>query len=297
MRAQADYEPRPRSQADEATQTFGDGSITASPNKRRTPLWTTRSAQQTVGMSRSKHLVATGVAVAVVVLAAVLLFFVGPSSKQVKDWVATWGPLLTLVASVLLLAVTALYAYLTKSMADSARDAALSSKIAAEASQASAAASEAAVEVAFQLEPSFGSTVGELEKAVARAESEGLKANDSVEGVLSSVLRWNEIEVRTTGATVYLRGCVINEVTWSESSEPESNVVKSKIVTATVDLEPTVQLPRRQHRGESISFRAPEDLPFDETPSAIKAVVNYSLGGAGDTHGRQVTWDKPRGLE
>lgn len=118
------------------------------------------------------------------------------NADAVIIWVATWGPLVTLSSTVLLAAITAWLAYLTKVMADSAQKAAEQSRIAAEASLASVAAAEASIDVRFDVEPYITSTAGETRRALEILELGGLNLDDEVPaGFFSKISAWRGVRL------------------------------------------------------------------------------------------------------
>ena len=159
-------------------------------------------------------------------------------SSDIKDW----G---TLVATLLLVGVTAWYVILTKRMADAAeisaqssQDAAKTSKEAAETSRDAAAAARKAADAAvaelsvqFSVRPFF------------------------VGGVPPERLG---VTVTGAGASVFIHGArlwnAMRRGEWPHRSESFS------LGLHDVELEPESDLPLRVHAGESVQFLVPDDL-------------------------------------
>lgn len=80
---------------------------------------------------------------------------------SMREWVADWGPLLTLISTMGLLAVTYWYARLTRTIAAAAVDSAKSAETAAAAAAASASFAEASLPVGFDVSVEAGVNDGE----------------------------------------------------------------------------------------------------------------------------------------
>lgn len=204
-----------------------------------------------------------------------------------QTWVAEWGPLVTLASTVVLLGVTAWYAWLTKRVADASRDAAVHAKIAAQASLASVSAAEAAIPVTFRLEPASSGTAGGLRKLLEKATKTGNIENDQpvTQEMLASFMRLNEVGLVCEGSTVYVHGCQLDTLSVPQNEDG------SHIATETVQapLEPGDSSPRRLHKGESMTFRIPE-RPTGERVTAMSCTISYSFDGTQGRFERKVHW-------
>jgi hypothetical protein len=191
---------------------------------------------------------------------------------------------------VVLAAITAWLAYLTKVMADGARTAAEQSRIAAEASLSSVAAAEASIDVRFDVEPVMGSTVGELRRAISDLEASGITGDDEVTPeLMAKVTAWRILQLTCRGATVSVHGL---RVTYISVQDRADNPRLTKITGRSYDmaLAPSGELPRLCHAGESIEF-AMSDRPFDELLAEVGTTVLYAIGN-GPIREREATWSK-----
>lgn len=214
------------------------------------------------------------------------------NADAVIIWVATWGPLVTLSSTVLLAAITAWLAYLTKVMADSAQKAAEQSRIAAEASLASVAAAEASIDVRFDVEPYITSTAGETRRALEILELGGLNLDDEVPaGFFSKISAWRGVRLTCRGATVTVHGLKVTYVSVEDRSDPDSNFTKTTGTSQDLELVCTDDLPRLCHVNEVIEFQVP-DRPVDEALVEFTTVLSYSFG-AGPVRQREMKWRKP----
>ncbi|CPU35576.1 Uncharacterised protein [Mycobacteroides abscessus] len=214
-------------------------------------------------------------------------------TADAPTWVATWGPLATLVSTVALAAITAWYAILTKSLARSARDSADQARLAAEASRTSAAATEASVDVQFDLVPGRQSTAGEMRWLLTDLTARGMRDDEEVTpDLLAKVMAWRQVLVTCRGATVTVHGFDLSYVAVDDPPSADSSVRRSRVTTFDegYELQSAVPLPRLCHSGESIRFDI-SGRPVGELVSQIRGVVHYSIGN-GPKRGRQAKWSR-----
>lgn len=206
------------------------------------------------------------------------------------DWMNDWDPLIVLVSTVALTAITGYYAYLTRSMASSARTAAEQSRIAAEASLSSVAVAEASVDVQFDVKPGMLTTLGDVRQLLSRLESEGSRPDDTVS--FSEITSWKNLLLTCRGATVTVHGLKLTYVSVQNPDPTDSNVVSS---TGTyyedMDLIPTENLPRLCHAGETVQFEV-KDRSAGENLAEIRATISYSFGN-GPVRAREANWTRP----
>lgn len=214
------------------------------------------------------------------------------NSDVIVNWVGTWGPLVTLSSTVILAAITAWYAYLTKVIADSSKKSAEQSRIAAEASLASVAAAEASVDVRFDVEPSMTSTAGEMRQALDELVEHGeLDLGDVVStGLLSRLSAWRGVRLICRGATVTVHGLKVTYVSVVDS-EPDSKIRATTGKYQDVELVCRDDLPRLCHVSEAIEFEVP-NRPAGEVLDEFTTVLSYSFG-VGPVRQREVKWRKP----
>ncbi|WP_067949603.1 hypothetical protein [Agromyces sp. NDB4Y10] len=185
---------------------------------------------------------------------------------------------LTLASTLVLVIVTGWYAWLTKSLASSAKTSADSARDAAEHAAKSVAVAEASVDVRFECVPSSGP----------------LPDHKSI-----GVFLW------CRGATVYVHGVSMHELT--RRLESSANEIRSEIVFWTRDGEHAVstdskaQLPALVHAGEKLDFitRADDFSPGfrlgpEDRIDSIVIQVQYSFDGVGPVRQREVSWRMPR---
>jgi hypothetical protein len=235
----------------------------------------------------------------------------------VGQWVNDWGPLLTLSAGVLLAAITAWYAYLTKQIADSARTSAEQSRIAAEASLSSVAAAEASIDVHFDVESAGldSKQRGELREALKKQETMLLRREAEInlrtrEGIakwraLLSITSLRAVTLTCRGATVSVHGFrftyidVAPDPPWPHRGSRLRLMLRPPYHRYYYDglaLLPTEALPRLFHAGETVHFKL-QDWPLDKRPEEGRLIgfggtVSYSFGN-GPLRRREVTWTEP----
>ena len=194
-----------------------------------------------------------------------------------------WGPLIQLICTVLLAAVTAWLTWLTKRMADAGRDAARHAQTAAEASLASVAATQASADVTFSVAPALSSTAGAVSRTLLeQTVSEDRHKKDDLVTIdmLLPAMKVSSLSVTTRGATVYIHGVRLDHVTHPDAEK--SHVVRTE--HSETDLSTSDALPRRFHRGEGLSFDVPDGFIRPDVVR-IAATILYSFDG-GDRHGR-----------
>lgn len=197
------------------------------------------------------------------------------------------------VANGLLVAVTAAYVLLTRSLTKSSEASALSSAQAAAAAQNAAAhaaraadAAVASVPVAFTATPSVQGPkdAEEYDALVAAAYSAGGNwLRIPLQGRLL-------VEVVCVGATVYLHGATLTTA-FEADTRPPLGELRTRLNTADVELSSLQghSLPTRLHQNEKFRFAA-QDLKVKQGQVAELALaVQYSLDGE-KTMQRQVTW-------
>lgn len=212
---------------------------------------------------------------------------------DIIPWVETWDSFITLLSSLILAAITAWLAWLTKKMAASAKEAATQSRIAAQASLASVAAAEASVDVRFDVEPYLSSTAGKMRKALEILLEGGLKSGAPVTpGLLEKISAWNKVKLTCRGATVTVHALTVTKVVTSERSDPGSKIQKTNTTHQDIELRCLDELPRLCHANETIEFTVP-DRTEDEGLVEFTATLAYSFG-AGSVRQREVKWRKPR---
>lgn len=217
------------------------------------------------------------------------------SAADVAHLVAEWGPLITLISTVTLAGITAWYAYLTKSLAESAHDSAEQARIAASAGRAAADAAEAAIDVRFELAPETTSTLGQLNNLLKELASTGeLRSEDKVPPrVLARIMTWVGVSITCSGATVTVHGFELRSVTVAEPRQDETKMRTAQVTTfKDYALPPQDALPQLRHAGEKLQFTI-ADRPVGELISEISGVVKYSIG-SGRVRERNVEWrEKP----
>lgn len=207
---------------------------------------------------------------------------------DVTNWVNSWGPLITLVSTVVLALITGWLAYLTKVMADSANESATQARIAAEATLASVAVAEATVSIKFDVRAIFGSTVGALERRLEDLVSDGMSGDEEVtQELLQGITAWTNIQLTCRGNTVTVRGLSLTSVTLRD--KPDDGAVR--VYTTThheVPLASAESLPRIFHEDESLTFDV-EGRSTGEDLVSFKTLVQYSIGD-GPVRVREVEW-------
>ncbi|PTR44718.1 hypothetical protein C8K38_103215 [Rhodococcus sp. OK611] len=205
-----------------------------------------------------------------------------------------WDPLIILVSTVALTAITGYYAYLTRSLASSARTAAEQSRIAAEASLSSVAVAEASVDVQFDVEPGMRATLGQVRQLLSRLELEGLRPDDAVDDSLAKVTSWQNLLLTCRGATVTVHGLKLTYV-FVQNPDPTDSHVVSGIGTYydEMGLTPTETetLPRLCHAGETVQFEV-KDRTAGEQLVEIRVAISYSFGN-GPVRAREANWTRP----
>lgn len=167
---------------------------------------------------------------------------------------------LTFFSTVLLVAVTAWYAVLTRSLARSARDSAKSAQVAAEHAAQSVAAAVAAVEVQFS----------------------------ALTGVNLNVL------LACDGATVFVHKVRVVEAWHMTSRNRDGDSYVSVIDEDGLELTADVSLPVRMHKGETLFLKPPSDhlvVSQDFSVASLIVRVSYSLDGSGEGVEREVLWE------
>lgn len=212
----------------------------------------------------------------------------------VTTWVADWGPFITLLSTVLLAAITAWLAYLTKVMADSARTSAEQSRVAAEASLSSVAVAEASLDVQFSVEPVINFTLDELEGLFHELESEGMgRDTELTPDLFRRISTWGEVALTCQGATVNLHGLQLTGVSVQDPTHTDSDaqVGTHTVYDDGVELASTETLPRLCHKGETVRFEV-TDRPVGERLAEFSASVSYAVGN-GPVRAREVHWTEP----
>lgn len=164
-----------------------------------------------------------------------------------SDWLSTWG---TFVLTAVLVAVTAWYAYLTRSLAKSSLAAAESARIAAEASRTTVAASLAVIDVSFEVSPQY-----EILSASSEATFSG-------------------VDLHGKGATLFVHWCDLVEVSYplEESGAFQSYRYESRLAPAEAGA------PVRLHKGEKATFLiADGEARKDGAVAGLTVRVWYSV--------------------
>lgn len=192
-----------------------------------------------------------------------------------SGFVRDWG---SLIATLVLVLVTAWYVAVTKRIAESSKDSAHSAgeaaeaaRIAAEASRATADAALAGVRVEFDISPLY---------CYRKTDT------DRFEMEL-------EVLLRGGGSTVFVHGLVLDYVGLPSGTPEEGRW----FVTAGVhDLELVAkqELPVRLHRFEELQFHLPEEqrLLLQQEVGQLECRVRYSLNGIGPILPRRATWSE-----
>lgn len=213
-------------------------------------------------------------------------------ANEVASWIEEWGPLIGLASTVMLLFVTAWYAFLTKRMADAGRDAARHAETAAKASMASVAATQASAEVTFSVEPGFESTVGELSDFLEQSiESGGLDAeNDVTIAMIKPAMRVSAISIVNNGATVYVHDCQLKQVTHPDQGR--SNALSTVYVDTDLSAKGASR-PVHLHKGEGMRLSVPQGI-IEPNIVHLELVVLYSFDGGDATYRRAASWSASR---
>lgn len=178
------------------------------------------------------------------------------------DWLREWGGLLS---SVVLIAVTGWYVYLTKKLADSAKASANSSKEAAEASLSAVAAAVASVSVDFGVFPS-----GYVDRGRDRFA----------------------LQVMCMGATVFVHSARLIDLGVEDAER--ARVVDWGFNSGDampLHVAGKESVPRRLHKGETIFFFLPSECGEPVNVAALELIVDYSLDGRGPVIGRRIYWE------
>ena len=181
---------------------------------------------------------------------------------------------LTFASTALLLAVTAWYAVLTRSLASSARDSARSAQVAAEYAAQSMAATLASVNVKFRVSPRYYIPA----------------PGESILGV----------GVECAGATVFLHDARILESLRSIASPGPGEEFDSVISDdAGHPLATELELPRRLHEGEIVWFVTEPEMVLrrHRTVATLRVQTRYSLDGIGEGIVREVEWYGVEGID
>jgi hypothetical protein len=218
-------------------------------------------------------------------------------STTVIKWVNDWGPLITLLATVLLTAVTASLVYVTKTMAASAQTSAEQCRLAAEASLSSVAAAEASIDVQFDVNPVRVSTVGQMEGMIHGLGSPGLHRRDTelTSELMRAITVWQEVALTCRGATVSLHGLQLTFIGVQDPLRPDSKlrrVISGVSYDPGIELTPTERLPRVCHTGNTVRFEV-KDRPVGERLAEFHASVSYAFGN-GPIRTQEVPWREPR---
>lgn len=182
---------------------------------------------------------------------------------------------LTLTSTLVLVGVTGWYAWLTRSLATSARDSARSAERAAESAAQSVAAAIANVDVRFEVIPWTMYEPGEDTNASG--------------GVLG-------VTIECAGATVFVHSAhLLNASRLLERSA--GSLRFEALVDGPVGhaLSERVDLPSRLHGGEGLSFTTDPAVRVQQGVFVSDAVVRvrYSLDGSGDGIERTVQYHYP----
>jgi hypothetical protein len=217
------------------------------------------------------------------------------STTAIK-WVNDWGPLITLLSSVLLAAVAAWLTYVTSAMAASALTSAEQSRLAAEASLSSVAAAEAAIEVQFDVNPVRASKVGQMEGMLHGLGSAGLRRDTELTPeLMRAVTVWQEVALTCRGAAVSLHGLDLTFIGVQDPLRPDSKlrrVISGVSYDPGIELTPTERLPRLFYTGETVRFEV-KDRPVGERLAEFHANVSYAFG-SGPVRTQEVHWREPR---
>ncbi|TCJ28750.1 hypothetical protein E0W80_04420 [Microbacterium sp. PI-1] len=171
--------------------------------------------------------------------------------------------------SIVLIGVTAWYAWLTSKMSKAAVDSAESARLAAEAASASVLAAMANIKVEFRLAQSYYFTNGK--------ESLG-------------------VSVWSAGSTVFVHRAHLR-VAYYMGRRTRDGGWPVKTIAQDHSLEPVdVDLPIRLHRNERVEFVLSPALAHPNPPAGVSRLemsIWYSLDGRGEGTERIVTWDNP----
>lgn len=157
-----------------------------------------------------------------------------------REWVADWGPLLTLISTMGLVAVTYWYARLTRTIASAAVDSAKSAETAAAAAAASASFAEASLPVGFDV---------------------------SVEaGVNAEEWYLGSIAIARQTVSVYIHDIQVTAVLWQPLDEPDP---KPKVVLYHA-------LPARLEPGHEVSGYFPAKERYKHKLVQVVVEIEYS---------------------
>jgi hypothetical protein len=200
-----------------------------------------------------------------------------------------------MATTVALLAVTGWYATLTRRIAEANTQAAAHAETAAKASLAAVAAAEASVDVAFDVEPRLHTTLGEVQALIERVTAEGMSPEAEATSMLRPLMRLGGVDLLCQGAAVFVHECRLDAIERdvSDRSEPASGlrVRATETVSERVDLTPRDQLPRRLHKGESVAFSLPHEVPGDQVVR-IDVTLLFSFSDSGKTYERRLDWSQ-----
>jgi hypothetical protein len=217
-------------------------------------------------------------------------------STTVIKWVNDWGPLITLLSTVLLAAVAAWLTYVTAAMAASAEMSAEQSRLAAEASLSSVVAAEASIDVRFDVNPVRVSTVGQVEGMLQGLGSAGSRRDTGLTPeLMRAITVWQEVALTCRGATVSVHGLDLAFIGVQDPLRPDSKlrrVISGVSYDPGIELIPTERLPRLCHTGDTVRFEV-KDRPVGERLAEIHANVSYAFGN-GPVLTQEVHWREPR---
>jgi len=196
-----------------------------------------------------------------------------PRLLSLSGFAQDWGALIT---TVVLAAITAWYAVLTKRLADSAEESADSARRAAEASQAAVVIAESSVEVQFTLGPMYSTGRSEDPESAGWMALSGVTLHSGAATVYVHSLRLDRVVVPTSDHGGF----------WQEFGEE---------LIGTLDQfgrdDPATVLPQRLHKGEMMYFlRADPTADDPESVSELVATVMYSLDGSGAPRPLRIAW-------
>lgn len=183
------------------------------------------------------------------------------------QWLQTWtGP----ISTVILVIVTGWYAWLTRSLAKSAKESAKSAEVAALAAERSASISVASADVRFEISPAY--SVDERGEAIG-------------------------VTIRGCGATVYLHDARIENAHRSIGRHPDGDGESFEPIIRRamqlVPFDPETLLPTRVHREETVDFIIDPPTPNPKSQAGIammEATVWYSFDGVGPVIPRSCSW-------
>lgn len=198
--------------------------------------------------------------------------------KAMDPSIATW---LGTFATVVLVGVTGWYAYLTRSLALSAKNSADSAARAADLAAQSVAASNASIDASFELAPTWIHEYTGMQPSIG-IRVIGVGATVFVHGVILH-MAWAPTPVRSGGyrEAPFARGPIHMAYNGDELADPTGEDA----------------LPRRLHRGEILNFITdPPQQTWDERIGVARVEVSvlYSLTPDSAPIARRVTW---RGVE